>query len=78
MYTITTFRTYVTSIHQNCNRKMFAVLFEVRDRVTFGCASLKELDLWVDALQLLLYHTVGMVERVAGKTSVQIPWRVSF
>jgi len=51
---------------------MFAVLFEVRDRVTFGCASLKELDLWVDALQLLLYHTVGMVERVAGKTSV--PW----
>jgi len=46
---------------------MFAVLFEVRDRVTFGCASLKELDLWVDALQLLLYHTAGMVERVAVK-----------
>lgn len=56
MYTVTTVRTYVTSIHQNCNRKMFAVLFEVRDRVTFGCASLKELDQWVDALQLLLYH----------------------
>ena len=36
---------------------MFSVLFEASDRVTFGCASLKELDQWVDALQLLLYHS---------------------
>ena len=46
---------------------MFFVLFEASGCVTFGCASLKELDLWVDALQLLLYHTAGMVERVAVK-----------
>ena len=36
--------------------KMFFVLFEASDRATFPFASLKELDQWVDALQLLLYH----------------------
>ena len=57
-YNTTTFyrTTLATSIHQNRKQKMFSVLFEASDRVTFGCASLKELDQWVDALQLLLYH----------------------
>ena len=35
---------------------MFSVLFDASDRKMFGCALLKELDQWVDALQLLLYH----------------------
>ena len=58
-YNTTTFyrTTLATSIHQNRKQKMFSVLFEASDRVTFGCASLKELDQWVDALQLLLYHS---------------------
>ena len=39
---------------------MFSVLFDASDRKMFGCALLKELDQWVDALQLLLYHS-GLV-----------------
>ena len=48
--------TLALSIHQNRKQKMFSVLFEASDRVTFPCASLKELDQWVDPLKLLLYH----------------------
>jgi hypothetical protein len=49
---------------------MFSVLFDASDRKMFGCALLKELDQWVDALQLLLYHEGW--SRGVGQTSVSI------
>ena len=55
--------TSISSIHQNRNKKLFALLFRnksnVSRRVMFVCASLEELNQWVQSLQALLYHCKG-------------------
>jgi hypothetical protein len=62
----------VSTIQNRSKQKIFSMLFKASDRVTFGCASLKELIQWLDASAVVVVPRQGWSRGGVGQTSVPI------